>query len=345
MFFQALDTSAMNLDDILAQQTAAVAAVQASADSAALEALRIQYLGRNGVIQDIMAALKSAEPAQKREFGQRANEFKVAVQAAVDARKEVLQAQAETVTFDTSLPGVWRGLGSRHPVTQIIERATQIFQAIGFSVASGPDIEDVFHNSDALNHPDTHPARDPQDTFYLDDGRLLRTHTSPVQIRHMERHQPPVRIIAPGRAYRRDTPDATHSASFHQIEGLYIDRVVSLADLKSDLGTFARQMMGPDVKVRMRPHFFPFTEPSVEVDFSCHVCGGAGCRVCKHSGWIEIAGAGMVNPKVLRAVGYDPEQVTGYAFGMGVERIAMILHGIPDIRMLYDNDVRFLAQF
>ena len=345
MFFQALDTSAMNLDDILAQQTAAVAAVQASADSAALEALRIQYLGRNGVIQDIMAALKSAEPAQKREFGQRANEFKVAVQAAVDARKEVLQAQAETVTFDTSLPGVWRGLGSRHPVTQIIERATQIFQAIGFSVASGPDIEDVFHNFDALNTEAGHPSRDPKDTFYLDDGRLLRTHTSPVQIRVMESRKPPVRIIAPGRCYRRDTTDAPHSANFHQVEGLYVDRKVSMADLKGDLTYFARQMMGPDVKIRFRPHFFPFTEPSVEYDFSCHVCGGKGCRVCKHSGWIEISGAGMVDPQVFKAVGYDPNEITGYAFGMGVERIAMILLGVPDIRLMYENDVRFLKQF
>lgn len=337
----------MKLDDIAAQQATAVAAAGAAADLPALEALRIQYLGRNGLIQDIMAALKSAEPAQKREFGQRANEFKNAVQAAVDARREVLQAEAEAAAsaFDTSLPGAWRGLGSRHPVTQIIERATQIFQAIGFSVASGPDIEDVFHNFDALNTDPGHPSRDPKDTFYLNDGRLLRTHTSPVQIRVMESRQPPVRIIAPGRCYRRDTTDATHSANFHQVEGLYVDRKVSLADLKGDLTYFARQMMGPDVKIRFRPHFFPFTEPSVEYDFSCHVCGGKGCRVCKHSGWIEISGAGMVDPQVFKAVGYDPNEVTGYAFGMGVERIAMILLGIPDIRLLYENDVRFLKQF
>jgi phenylalanyl-tRNA synthetase alpha chain len=231
-------------------------------------------------------------------------------------------------------------------MTQIIERATEIFQAIGFSRGQRPDIEDVFHNFDALNTDPDHPSRDAKDTFYLDDGRLLRTHTSPVQIRVMEnRHQPPVRIIAPGRCYRRDTTDATHSANFHQVEGLYVDRKVSLADLKGDLTYFARQMMGPDVKIRIRPHFFPFTEPSVEYDFSCHVCGGKGCRVCKHSGWIEIAGAGMVDPKVFKAVGYDPDEVTGYAFGMGVERIAMILLGIPDIRLLYENDVRFLRQF
>jgi phenylalanyl-tRNA synthetase alpha chain len=338
----------MNATELNALTAQAVQEANAAPDAAALEAVRVAYLGRNGHLPRIMEGLKAVPPAEKKDYGQRANAFKVAVTTAVDARKAALEeaaAAAPVAAFDWSQPGRWPALGSRHPITQIIDRATAIFAGLGFRVADGPDIEDVFHNFDALNHPDTHPARDPKDTFYLDDGRLLRTHTSPVQIRHMERHQPPVRIIAPGRAYRRDTPDATHSASFHQIEGLYIDRVVSLADLKSDLGTFARQMMGPDVKVRMRPHFFPFTEPSVEVDFSCHVCGGAGCRVCKHSGWIEIAGAGMVNPKVLRAVGYDPEQVTGYAFGMGVERIAMILHGIPDIRMLYDNDVRFLNQF
>ena len=338
----------MHATELNALTAQAVQEANAAPDAAALEAVRVAYLGRNGHLPRIMEGLKAVPPAEKKDYGQRANAFKVAVTAAVDARKAALEeaaAAAPVAAFDWSQPGRWPALGSRHPITQIIDRATAIFAGLGFRVADGPDIEDVFHNFDALNHPDTHPARDPKDTFYLDDGRLLRTHTSPVQIRHMERHQPPVRIIAPGRAYRRDTPDATHSASFHQIEGLYIDRVVSLADLKSDLGTFARQMMGPDVKVRMRPHFFPFTEPSVEVDFSCHVCGGAGCRVCKHSGWIEIAGAGMVNPKVLRAVGYDPEQVTGYAFGMGVERIAMILHGIPDIRMLYDNDVRFLKQF
>lgn len=338
----------MNATELNAQTEAAVAEAAASADAAALEAVRVRYLGRNGLLPRIMEGIKTVPPGERKDYGQRANAFKVAVTDAVEARKAALleaAASAPAGGFDRTLPGRWPGLGTRHPISQIIERATAIFAGLGFRVADGPDIEDVFHNFDALNHPDTHPARDPQDTFYLDDGRLLRTHTSPVQIRHMERHAPPVRIIAPGRAYRRDTPDATHSASFHQIEGLYVDRDVSLADLKSDLGTFARQMMGPDVRVRMRPHFFPFTEPSVEVDFSCHVCGGSGCRVCKHSGWIEIAGAGIVNPKVLRAVGYDPEAVTGYAFGMGVERIAMILHGIPDIRMLYENDVRFLQQF
>lgn len=337
----------MKPDEIIRAKEQALAEVEAAAGVPALEALRIKYLGRNGLVQDIMNGLRTAEPALKREIGQRANEFKTEVQARVDARKAALQeaASAGASAFDVTLPGAWRGLGSRHPVTQIIDRATDIFRALGFSVANGPDIEDVFHNFEALNTPEHHPSRDPKDTFYLDDGRLLRTHTSPVQIRVMQGRPPPVRIIAPGRCYRRDTTDATHSANFHQVEGLYVDRSVSMADLKGDLTYFARQMMGPGVKIRFRPHFFPFTEPSVEYDFSCHVCGGKGCRVCKHSGWIEISGAGMVNPRVFTAVGYHPDEVTGYAFGMGVERIAMILLGIPDIRMLYDNDVRFLRQF
>jgi phenylalanyl-tRNA synthetase alpha chain len=227
----------------------------------------------------------------------------------------------------------------------LIEESVRIFGALGFTVADGPDIESEYYNFDALNTPPGHPARNEQDTFWLESGELLRTQTSPVQIKVMEKQKPPVRIIAPGRCYRRDTTDATHSASFHQVEGLYVDTRVSMVDLKSDITYFAHEMMGPSVKVRFRPHFFPFTEPSVEYDFSCHVCSGKGCRVCKHSGWIEIGGAGMVDPRVFEKVGYDPEEVTGYAFGMGVDRMAMIKYGINDIRLLYESDVRFLRQF
>lgn len=247
--------------------------------------------------------------------------------------------------IDRGQPGQWQGLGTRHPITQITDRITQIFQTLGFTVADGPDIETVWNNFDALNTPADHPSRDEQDTFYLDNGDLMRCHTSPVQVRYMMEHKPPVRIISPGRCYRRDTPDATHSANFHQVEGLYVDENVSLADLKGTLSYFARELMGPDVKIRFRPHFFPFTEPSVEVDFTCHVCHGKGCRVCKNSGWIEILGAGMVDPNVFNAVDYGSENVTGFAFGMGIERITMILYGIHDIRNLYENDVRFLSQF
>ncbi|MCF7838075.1 MAG: phenylalanine--tRNA ligase subunit alpha [Candidatus Marinimicrobia bacterium] len=336
----------MHFETIAQWQTELTTAIGAADSGAELEALRIRALGRNGLIHDIMGAIKTAPPGDRRAWGQAANAWKQAVQTALDARQaDLARPRAAPADFDVTLPGYWRGLGSRHPVSQLIERAVGIFRRLGFTVAEGPEIETVHNNFDALNTPESHPSRDQQDTFYLADGQLLRCHTSPVQVRHMQAHQPPVRIVAPGRCYRRDTADATHSANFHQIEGLYVAERVSLADLKGDLAFFARALLGPDVKTRLRPHFFPFTEPSVEVDFSCHVCGGQGCRVCKQSGWIEIAGAGMVDPNVFRAVGYDPEAVTGYAFGLGIERMAMILYGIPDIRLLYDNDVRFLSQF
>ncbi len=338
----------MNVQEIVKLKETALAEAAAASDLNALEAVRIRYLGRKGLVPEIMDGLKNVAPAERKEVGRRANELKNELQSLVNQRKAELQqagAAKEQAAFDYSLPGRWRGLGSRHPITQIIERTIRIFHTMGFTVADGPDIETEYYNFDALNTPADHPSRDTQDTFYLKTGELLRTQTSPVQIRFMEKHRPPVRIIAPGRCYRRDTTDATHSANFHQIEGLYVDREVSMAELKGDMSYFARELMGQDVQVRFRPHFFPFTEPSVEVDFSCHVCAGKGCRVCKQSGWIEMAGAGMVNPKVFKFVNYDPEAVTGYAFGMGIERIAMKLFGIPDIRMLYDNDTRFLGQF
>lgn len=334
------------MEEIEQIKTAALEELEAAENEAALEAVRLKYISRKGMIPALMQHLKNIAPEERRAYGQRVNALKDAVESAFADRKTALETHTSAGAFDVTLPGHWRGTGSLHPVTQLIERATGIFETLGFTVADGPDIETVFNNFDALNHPPGHPARDVKDTFYLDDTNLLlRTHTSPVQVRYMLAHPPPIRIIAPGRCYRRDTPDATHSANFHQIEGLYVAEKVSLADLKGDLSHFAREAMGPDTKVRFRPHFFPFTEPSVEVDFSCHVCHGKGCRVCKQSGWIEIAGAGMVDPNVFRAVGYDPEKVTGYAFGMGIERIAMILFGITDIRHLYENDARYLAQF
>jgi phenylalanyl-tRNA synthetase alpha chain len=294
-----------------------------------------------------MKELKSVAPADRAAFGKLANAFKTELTAALKARQAELAGgdEGDAPGFDVTLPGQCPALGSAHPVTHVIREACAIFRRMGFTVAEGPDIETAYHNFEALNTPDHHPSLDRQDTFWLEDGQVLRTQTSPVQIRVMESRPPPVRVITPGRCYRRDTTDATHSANFHQIEGLYVDENVSLADLKGCLAYFARQMMGPGVGVRFRPHFFPFTEPSVECDFSCHVCGGAGCRVCKHSGWIEIAGAGVVDPRVFEKVGYDPERYTGYAFGMGVERIAMVRYGIPDIRLVYENDMRFLKQF
>ncbi len=338
----------MKASDLQTLKDAALDEVRRAAGADQLETLRVKYLGRKGLLPDILKNLKNADPAERPAIGRIANELKQELTALIETRRA---AGAPTAgagrgdAFDPTLPGQWRPLGSRHPISLIIEESIRIFATLGFTVADGPDIETEYYNFDALNTPADHPSRDTQDTFWLESGELLRTQTSPVQIRVMERQPPPVRIIAPGRCYRRDTTDATHSANFHQLEGLYVDRGVSLADLKSDIAHFARQMMGPEVKVRFRPHFFPFTEPSVEYDFSCHACGGRGCRVCKQSGWIEISGAGLVNPKVFEKVGYDPETTTGYAFGMGVERIAMVKFGIGDLRLLYDNDVRFLRQW
>ncbi|MDD5482484.1 MAG: phenylalanine--tRNA ligase subunit alpha [Kiritimatiellae bacterium] len=337
----------MKPEDILALKNAAEQELKNAKNAEELEKTRVKYLGRRGLLPEIMKELKTLPPEYRPAAGRYSNEFKSACEALFSSRQSELAAEKgpdQKDAFDPTLPGQWRNVGSIHPITAIIMEAADIFSSLGFTIADGPDIETEYYNFDALNMPADHPSRDTQDTFWLAEKILLRTQTSPVQIRVMERQPPPVRIIAPGRCYRRDTTDATHSANFHQIEGLYVDRNVSLADLKSDLAYFARRMMGPNVKVRFRPHFFPFTEPSVEYDFSCHLCGGKGCRICKQSGWIEISGAGMVNPKVFQKVGYDPETTTGYAFGMGVERIAMIKFGIPDIRMLYENDIRFLSQ-
>lgn len=338
----------MNAGEIEKSKNDALAEARAASAFEALEAVRIKYLGRNGLLREIMRKLKEVEPAERAAAGQRANELKQELTALLADREAKLKNTAKTektATFDWSLPGRWRGFGSKHPVSLVIEETIRIFWKLGFTVAEGPDIETPYHNFEALNTPAHHPSLDSRDTFWLGADRLLRTQTSPVQIRVMESRPPPIRIITPGRCYRRDTTDATHSANFHQIEGLYVDKKVSLAELKSVLEYFAREMMGAKTAVRFRPHFFPFTEPSVEWDFSCHLCAGKGCKVCKGSGWIEISGAGMVDPRVFEKVGYNPEETTGYAFGMGVERIAMIKYGINDIRVLYDNDARFLRQF
>lgn len=337
----------MNLQELNELKTKALGEAQAATDSEALEAVRIEYLARKGLLPKVMQELKNVPAEEKPMFGKTVNELKNELTELIKNKQaELAVGSAPSVAgFDLTQPGQWQGLGTRHPITQITDRITQIFQTLGFTVADGPDVETVFNNFDALNTPADHPSRDEQDTFYLDNGDLMRCHTSPVQVRYMQENKPPIRIISPGRCYRRDTPDATHSANFHQVEGLYVDENVSLADLKGTLSYFARELMGPNVNIRFRPHFFPFTEPSVEVDFTCHVCNGKGCRVCKNSGWIEILGAGMVDPNVFNNVGYDASNTTGFAFGMGIERITMILYGIHDIRNLYENDVRFLSQF
>ena len=324
----------------------AVEKIAAAQDSAALEAVRIAYLGRNGLFPELSKKMGSVPPEERRETGSAFNTGRTKIQDALnEALAKSKSSASGSEALDLTLPGRRSGCGHRHPITQLTDECVEVFGRMGFVAVDGPEIEDIYHNFDALNTPDDHPSRDPKDTFYFPDGRILRSQTSPVQVRVMENHELPVRIVAPGRVFRRDTPDATHGMNFHQIEGLYIDRNVSMADLKSVLQNFAWEMFGKDVKIRLRPHFFPFTEPSVEYDFSCVVCGGKGCNVCKQSGWIEIAGAGMVDPNVLKNVGIDPEIWSGYAFGLGLERLAMLRYRIPDLRFLYDNDVRFLGQF
>lgn len=339
----------MNLAELQKLHGESIDAIKAAATSADLEQIRIKYLGRNGIIPALMKQLKDVPAEERPAFGKAANAWRQEIDEAMKNRSQSFTESAPkepTAAFDCTLPGRWQAAGSIHPLNKVISEIARIFGRIGFTVADGPDIENRFNNFTALNTAPHHPSMDQSDTLWLDDDKLLRTQTSPVQIRAMMSHEPPLRIICPGRTYRRDTMDATHSANFHQVEGLYVDvKPVSLADLKATLAYFAREMMGKDVGVRFRPHFFPFTEPSVEVDFTCHVCGGKGCRVCKQSGWIEVAGAGMVDPRVYRFVGYDPAKVYGFAFGFGIERIAMIKYGVPDIRYFYENDIRFLEQF
>ncbi len=336
----------MNLSELKTMMDEAVVEANAAMTNEDLEAVRIKYLGRKGVLPAVMKELRSLEPSERADVGKTANEFKQTLNKLLDEKgRKDNEGSAAGEGFDCTLPGRWHRLGTIHPVSAVIEQTVSIFRSLGFTVSDGPDIETRYRNYTALNTPEHHPSMDEQDTFWIgEDDLLLRTQTSPVQIRAMESCQPPIRIVTPGRCYRRDTTDATHSANFHQIEGLYVDRKVSLSDLKGVLAYFAKELMGEDVSIRFRPHFFPFTEPSVECDFSCHVCKGSGCRVCKNSGWIEIAGAGMVDPRVFEKVGYDTEKYTGYAFGMGIERLVMVKYGVSDIRMLYDNDLRFLKQ-
>jgi len=312
------------------------AALGAATTPDALEAARIEFLGqKQGRLKTAQERLKTLDPAGKRAYGQRFNSVKQALEAALDEARSRLERRVSTRGIDVTLPGIRPRLGHRHPLTQTADELIDLFGRFGFSVARGPEVEDTRHNFDALNIPATHPARDPLDNFYLSEATMLRSQTSTVQIRVMESHPPPVRVIAIGRVYRPDTMDATHSFMFHQIEGLMVDRGVTMADLKTVLRLFARSYLGDDVQIRFRPSFFPFTEPSVEVDMLWH----GGDR------WVEMGGAGMVDPNVFCSVGYDPEVVTGFAFGLGIERLCMRRHGIDDIRLLFQNDVRFLDQF
>jgi phenylalanyl-tRNA synthetase alpha chain len=321
------------------------AELAAADDREALAAVHGAWLGRKGRLQEFFQQMKALPAEQRPAFGQRVNALKQELEAAFGARQDAVRRAAGVERVDLSLPGLPPLMGRRHPLQQVLDRITDIFARMGFAVEDGPEVETERYNFDMLNTPPWHPARMESDSLYLEQGHMLRTETSPVQIRVMEQVPPPLRIIAPGRVYRNDKPDASHSPMFMQVEGLFVDRGVTFADLKGTLLEFYRQLFGADTSIRFRPHFFPFTEPSAEVDVTCIFCRGAGCRVCKHSGWLEMGGSGMVDPAVFEGVGIDPELWTGYAFGLGVERMAMLLYGVDDIRLFYENDLRFLRQF
>lgn len=332
-------------------RTAAAEAVAAAEHLATLEAVRVRFLGRSGEITQVLRSLGQVETDRRPEVGRLANEARAEVERLIAERasrlEEVeLDRRLEGEWVDITLPGTVPPPGAYHPLTLTLAEIERIFVSMGFEVAEGPEVETDWYNFQALNIPRDHPARDMQASFYLTGDILLRTQTSPVQVRYMRANTPrlPVKIIAPGRVYRRDD-DATHSPVFHQVEGLLVDRGVTMGDLKGVLDLFAREVFGPRTRTRFRPSYFPFTEPSAEVDVSCTICGGSGCRTCKGTGWLEILGAGMVHPQVLRNGGYDPEEVSGFAFGLGIERVAMLRYGIGDIRLLYAGDVRFLRQF
>ncbi len=329
----------------------ALAAVAAASTTDALEQVRIEYLGRRGALNEVLRGLGSLPADQRPAAGQAANALKEALERALAERGAALKAAElaaalEAERLDVTLPGRPPALGGLHPTTLVVERILEIFRDLGFRIAEGPEVETDYYNFEALNIPAEHPARDMWDTFYVrPPDVLLRTHTSPNQVRVMERTQPPVRVVVPGRCYRYEAQDASHEWMFYQIEGLAVDVGLTMADLKGVLVEFARQMFWPDVECRFRCDYFPFVEPGLDMSIQCHVCRGSGCRVCKGGGWIELLGAGMVHPSVLRCAGYDPDRVTGFAFGMGPERIAMVKYGIDDIRLFYGNDLRFLEQF
>jgi len=314
--------------------------------NAGLEEFRVKFLGRKGLFSSTMKQLGKVSKEDRPRLGQLANSIKKSVEGLFLDKKEVLESGGGAVVeaVDLSLPGRALPFGKLHPITQVMEEMCAVFEGMGFAVAEGPDVETDHYNFEAVNIPRHHPARDMHDTFYVSDSILLRTHTSPMQARIMENQEPPLRYISPGKVYRCDS-DITHTPMFHQVEGFLVDRKVSFADLKGVLTSFIHRMFKDDLPIRFRPSFFPFTEPSAELDIACVICGGSGCRVCKRTGWIEILGAGLIDPEVMKMVGYDPDEFSGFAFGLGVERIAMLKYGIDDIRLYYENDLRFLKQF
>ena len=333
--------------EVLREQ--AEAALREAGSEEEIQAVRTKFLGRKGLLTGLLRNIAKVAPEERPRFGQDCNQVKESLSAQIDrvlAERTASRKEQDILRdrIDVTLPGRVVRYGRLHPVTQVREEICRIFAGLGFSTVEGPEIELDYYNFEALNIPKDHPARDMQDTFYIEDNMVLRTHTSPVQVRIMEKVQPPVRILSPGRVYRPDS-DVSHTPMFHQIEGLLVDRGISFADLKGILTAFLKKVFGSDTVLRFRPSFFPFTEPSAEVDIACVICSGKGCRVCKQTGWLEILGSGLIDPDVLTQVGYDPDIYSGFAFGMGVERIAMLKYGIDDIRLYYENDLRFLSQF
>ena len=315
-----------------------------------IEEARIKYLGKKGELTAILKQMGKLSAEERPVIGQLANEIRADIEEKIatkseELKKKELERKLKEETIDVTMPGKEASIGHKHPLSIVLDEIKEIFMGMGFDVAEGPEVEYDYYNFEALNIPKDHPARDTQDTFYIDDNIVLRTQTSPVQIRFMENNKPPFRMIAPGRVFRSDAVDATHSPLFHQIEGLVVDKNVTMADLKGTLEAFAKRLYGEDTKIRLRPHHFPFTEPSCEIDVSCFKCGGKGCSMCKGEGWIEILGGGMVHPKVLKNGGVDPEKYSGFAFGIGLERLVMFRFNIDDMRLLYENDLRFLEQF
>ena len=338
-------------DKLEAMKSGALAEIAAAANLEQLNDIRVKYLGKKGELTGILRGMGALSAEERPVIGKLANDVREGIEQELEQRTANLKEAGKSdrlnqESIDVTLPGRPFGIGKRHPLTRVMDEIKKVFLGLGFEIAEGPEVELDYYNFEALNFPPDHPARDMQDSFYIDPGVLLRTHTSPVQPRYMEKKAPhiPLKMIAPGKVYRRDD-DATHSPMFHQVEGLIIDKKIALSDLKGTLLVVARQMFGEDREIRLRPSFFPFTEPSVEVDVSCIMCNGVGCRVCSNTGWLEVLGAGMVHPNVLKMSGYDPEEVTGFAFGLGIERFAMLKYGIDDLRLMFDNDKRFLAQF
>lgn len=335
------------LNDLKLQAAIELSAANGLAD---IEEIRIKYLGKKGLLTGILRGMGALSAEERPVIGALANEIREQLESELESKKEELEnaMQADRLKqefIDVTIPGKRQARGGRHPLTAVLDQLKQIFLGMGFSIADGPEVELDYYNFEALNIPPNHPARDTQDTFYISENVVLRTQTSPIQIRVMEKTKPPIRIIAPGRVYRSDAVDATHSPVFHQIEGLVVDKGITMGDLKGTLEVFAKQLYGEDAHVRFRPHHFPFTEPSAEMDVRCFSCGGMGCRLCKGEGWIEILGSGMVHPKVLKNCGIDPEIYSGFAFGLGLERVVMRRYDIDDLRLFYENDLRFLKQF